>query len=268
MAEQRSLGRVLAIGGSDNVGGAGVQADIKTVTALGGYAMTAITAITAQDTRSVAVIRPVFGPLIEAQGRCAIEDIGVDAIKTGMLPTAAAVAAAERIAQLAPDAPLIVDPVFVSSSGAPLFGARAVAALERRLLPRADLFTPNSREASALTGVDINTADDLRRAGEILLRRGARAALMKGGHLSGSGVVDILMSGAGEHAFPRRRIETRNTRGTGCTLASACAVGLAQGLALVESVERAIEFVARAIEAAPNLGTGDGPLDHAWALHG
>ncbi|MGH6991894.1 MAG: bifunctional hydroxymethylpyrimidine kinase/phosphomethylpyrimidine kinase, partial [Caulobacteraceae bacterium] len=155
MAEQRSLGRVLAIGGSDNVGGAGVQADIKTVTALGGYAMTAITAITAQDTRSVAVIRPVFGPLIEAQGRCAIEDIGVDAIKTGMLPTAAAVAAAERIAQLAPDAPLIVDPVFVSSSGAPLFGARAVAALERRLLPRADLFTPNSREASALTGVDI-----------------------------------------------------------------------------------------------------------------
>ncbi|HEV2364793.1 MAG TPA: bifunctional hydroxymethylpyrimidine kinase/phosphomethylpyrimidine kinase [Caulobacteraceae bacterium] len=257
-------GRVLAVGGSDNVGGAGIQADVKTVTILGGYAMTAITAVTVQDTTSVRRIRSLPGSLIEAQGRAAIADIGVDAIKTGMLPTVAAVRAAAALADLAPQAKLVVDPVLVSSSGAKLFADSSARALFRSLLPRADLFTPNAREAARIVGFDIDSTDDLRRAAETLLKRGPKAVLVKGGHVPGEMVTDLLVTGEGHWTFRRSRIATRHTRGTGCTLASACAAGLALGLSVLEAVENATLYVAEAIRRAPGYGAGNGPLDHGW----
>ncbi len=259
-------GRVLALGGSDNSGGAGIQADIKTITALGGYAMTAITAITVQNTLGVQSVRPLARRIIEAQARVALEDIGVDAIKTGALPTVAAVAVAVRLRRLAPRAFLVVDPVLAASAGAPLISQEAASALRARLLPLADLLTPNALEAAALTGLAIHTTDDLRRGGEALLRLGAKAVLMKGGHIAGDRVVDVLMTGSKESVFEGPRMETRHTHGAGCTLAAACAVGLAQGSSLEAAVARAFQYTSEAIRWAPGFGGGRGPLDHAWPV--
>jgi len=196
-----------------------------------------------------------------------LSDIGADAIKTGMLGDAATV---ELVARLLDDAkvPAVVDPVMVAKGGASLLAAEAVAAVRERLIPRAALLTPNAPEAEALTGLSVETTDDLRRAGEALLAAGAKAVLMKGGHVPGDRVVDVLMTPAGETAFEGERIDSRHTHGTGCTLASACAVGLAQGLPLVEAVARAWDYVHEAMLRAPGLGAGHGPLDHAWPLRG
>ena len=256
---------MLAIGGSDSGGGAGVQADIKTITALGGYAASAITAVTVQDTRGVHAIHPIPPPVIVAQIRAVLADIGADAIKTGMLGDAAAIeAVAEALAEW-PDIPLVVDPVMVASSGATLIGEGGLGPL-RRLIARAALVTPNAPEAEALTGIAVATTDDLRRAGEMLLTSGVRAVLMKGGHVPGDSVIDLLMTPAGETTLEGARIATRHTHGTGCTLASACAVGLAQGLRLEEAVARAWAYVGEAIRRAPGFGAGVGPLDHAWPV--
>ena len=258
-------GRVLAIAGSDSGGGAGVQADIKTITALGGYAASAITAVTVQDTLGVHAIHRVPPPIIAAQIRAVLADIGADAIKTGMLGDAAAVEAV--LAALAgwPDIPLVVDPVMVATSGDVLNSADALDPL-RRLIARAALVTPNAPEAAALTGIAVATTDDLRRAGEALLTQGVSAVLMKGGHVPGESVIDLLMTPDGETLLEGPRIETRHTHGTGCTLASACAVGLAQGLTLEVAVARAWAYVGEAIRRAPGFGAGHGPLDHAWPL--
>jgi len=263
----QTLGRVLIIAGSDSGGGAGIQADIKTVTALGGYAATAITAVTVQNTLGVTGVHPIPLDVVEAQARAVLSDIGADAIKTGMLGDAATV---ELVARLLDDAkvPAVVDPVMVAKGGASLLAAEAVAAVRERLIPRAALLTPNAPEAEALTGLSVETTDDLRRAGEALLAAGAKAVLMKGGHVPGDRVVDVLMTPAGETAFEGERIDSRHTHGTGCTLASACAVGLAQGLPLVEAVARAWDYVHEAMLRAPGLGAGHGPLDHAWPLRG
>jgi hydroxymethylpyrimidine/phosphomethylpyrimidine kinase len=258
-------GRVLAIGGSDSSGGAGVQADIKTITMLGGYAATAITAITVQNSLGVRAVHLVPPEVVVAQARAVLGDIGADAIKTGMLGSLATVEAmAELFAGLAP--PIVIDPVMAATTGAELLEPRALAALRERLIPRAALLTPNAPEAERLTGLDIAASDDLRRAGEALLRMGAQAVLMKGGHMPGDLVVDILMTPQGETVFTGDRIATRHSHGTGCTLASACATGLAQGLELAEAVERAHAFVAAAIRAAPGFGAGHGPIDHGWPL--
>lgn len=259
------LGRVLIIAGSDSGGGAGVQADLKTVTMLGGYAATAITAVTVQNTLGVSGVHPVPLQIIAAQARAVLSDIGADAIKTGMLGDAATVA---LVADLLDEArvPAVVDPVMVAKGGASLLAAEAVAAVRSLLIPRAALLTPNAPEAEALTGLVVETSDDLMRAGEALLEAGAKAVLMKGGHVAGDRLVDILMTPVGETRFEGPRIETRHTHGTGCTLASACAAGLAQGLALTEAVARAWDYVHRAIETAPGLGAGHGPLDHGWPL--
>lgn len=261
----QSLGRVLIIAGSDSGGGAGIQADIKTVTALGGYAATAITAVTVQNTLGVSGVHPVPLEVIEAQARAVLDDIGADAIKTGMLGDAATV---ELVARLLDETgvPAVVDPVMVAKGGAPLLAPPAVAAVRERLVPRAALLTPNAPEAAALTGLPAASTDDLRRAGEALLAAGAGAVLMKGGHVPGARVVDLLMTPAGETAFEAERIDTRHTHGTGCTLASACAAGLAQGLDLTEAVARAWAYVHEALRRAPGLGRGHGPLDHAWPL--
>jgi hydroxymethylpyrimidine/phosphomethylpyrimidine kinase len=258
-------GRVLAIAGSDSGGGAGVQADIKTVTALGGYAASAITAVTVQDTCGVSAIHPIPPEIIAAQIRTVLADIGADAIKTGMLGEADAVEAVLGALAEFSDIPLVVDPVMIAKGGASLIGEGALAPL-RRLIARADLVTPNAPEAAVLTGLAIGTTDDLRRAGEALLTSGVRAVLMKGGHLPGASVIDILMTPNGETTLEGPRILTRHTHGTGCTLASACATGLAQGLTLEAAVARAWAYVAEAIRRAPGFGAGAGPLDHAWPV--
>lgn len=263
----QTLGRVLIIAGSDSSGGAGVQADIKTVTALGGYAATAITAVTVQNTLGVAGVHPIPPAVIEAQARAVLSDIGADVIKTGMLGDLTTV---ELVARLLGEAkvPAVIDPVMVAKGGASLLAAQAVAAVREQLVPRASLLTPNAPEAAALTGIAVTTTDDLRRAGEALLAAGAEAVLMKGGHVPGERVVDILMTAAGETAFEGERIDSRHTHGTGCTLASACATGLAQGLSMVEAAARAWDYVHEAMLRAPGLGAGHGPLDHAWPLRG
>ena len=262
------LGRVLIIAGSDSGGGAGVQADIKTVTALGGYAATAITAITVQNTLGVQGIHALPPDLVEAQARAVLDDIGADALKVGMLGDAAMVEAVARILDRAAGVPVVVDPVMVAKGGAALLAEAAIAAMRTLMIPRAALLTPNAPEAAALTGLSIETTNDLRRAGEALLAAGARAVLMKGGHIAGDSVVDVLMTSAGETTFGGPRIDTRHTHGTGCTLASACAVGLAQGLPLHQAVGRAWGYTAEAIRRAPGLGSGHGPLDHAWPVRG
>jgi hydroxymethylpyrimidine/phosphomethylpyrimidine kinase len=260
-------GRVLVIGGSDSSGGAGIQADIKTVTVLGGYAASAITAVTVQDTHRVHAIHTIPPALILAQARAVLDDIGADAIKTGMLGGKAAVdAIADLLAGVA--VPIVIDPVMAATSGAALLEPDAVEALRARLIPLATLLTPNAPEAERLTGLAVATTDDLRRAGEALLGLGAKAVLMKGGHVPGDQVIDVLMTPSGETRFTSPRIATRHSHGTGCTLASACAVGLAQGLDVRATVERAHAFVAEAIRHAPGLGGGQGPIDHGWSLRG
>jgi len=264
MAEAR--GRVLIIAGSDSGGGAGVQADIKTVTALGGYAATAITAVTVQNTLGVHAVHPIPPAIVEAQARAVLGDIGADAIKTGMLGSLAVVEAVARLLDSAPGVPAVIDPVMLAKDDHALLDPAAVDALRALLIPRAALLTPNAPEAAALAGHTVATTDDLRRAGEALLGLGAAAVLMKGGHIAGDTVTDILITAAGETTFSGARLATRHTHGTGCTLASACAVGLAQGLALEAAVARAWSYTAQAIRTAPGLGAGFGPLDHAWPL--
>jgi hydroxymethylpyrimidine/phosphomethylpyrimidine kinase len=260
------IGRVLIIAGSDSGGGAGIQADIKTVTALGGYAATAITAITVQNTLGVSAVHALPPGLVDAQARAVLDDIGADAFKIGMLGDAGVVEAVVRILASAPDLPAVVDPVMVAKGGAALLAADAGTAIRDLLIPRASLLTPNAPEAAALTGLEVETTDDLRRAGEALLTLGAAAVLMKGGHIAGPTVTDILMTPGGETTFEGPRIETRHTHGTGCTLSSACATGLAQGLSLERAVARAWAYTGEAIRRAPGFGAGHGPLDHAWPV--
>ena len=262
-----TLGRVLIIAGSDSGGGAGVQADIKTVTALGGYAASAITAVTVQNTLGVTGVHPIPLEVIEAQVRAVLDDIGADVIKTGMLGDAATV---DLVARLLEEfsIPAVIDPVMVAKGGASLLAVEAVAMVRDKLVPRAALLTPNAPEAEALTGLTVATTDDLRRAGEALLAMGAKAVLMKGGHVAGERVIDLLMTADGETIFEGERIAGRHTHGTGCTLASACATGIAQGLPLAAAVARAWDYVHEAILRAPGFGAGHGPLDHGWPLRG
>ncbi|HEX8568693.1 MAG TPA: bifunctional hydroxymethylpyrimidine kinase/phosphomethylpyrimidine kinase [Caulobacteraceae bacterium] len=261
------IGRVLIIAGSDSGGGAGIQADIKAVTALGGFAMTAITAVTVQNTKGVFGVHGIPLEIVEAQARVVLEDIGADAFKTGMLAT---VETAELAARLIADAgvPAVVDPVMIAKGGESLLEQRAIEAIRSVLVPLSSLLTPNAPEAEALTGLQVLDADGQRRAGERLLELGAKAVLMKGGHVPGDRVIDILMTAAGETVLETERLDTPHTHGTGCTLASACAAGLAQGMALEAAVTRAWAYTAEAIRRAPGFGGGHGPLDHAWPLRG
>lgn len=260
-------GRVLIIAGSDSGGGAGIQADIKTVTALGGYAMTAITALTAQNTLGVEAIHDVPAEFVAKQIEMVLGDIGADVVKIGMLGNADVIdAVAGALATLAPDVPVVLDPVMVAKGGAALLRESAVAALRERLIGGAALLTPNVPEAEALSGEAAADADELERLGRALLAMGPKAVLMKGGHLEGDNVTDVLVTPAGAERFAGPRIATRHTHGTGCTLASACAVGLAQGMELVVAVKRARAYVVEAIRTAPGYGKGHGPLNHGHTI--
>lgn len=264
---ERKMGRVLILAGSDSGGGAGVQADIKAVTMMGGFAATAITAITVQNTLGVHGVHPLPLELIAAQARAVLEDIGTDAVKTGMLGSVEVV---ETVAALLDEAkaPAVVDPVMVAKGGHPLLPNAAVEAVRRLMIPRAALLTPNTPEAEALTGLEVRDIDGQRRAGEALLNLGAKAVLMKGGHVDGPTVIDLLMTADGETVLEAERIDTRHTHGTGCTLASACAAGLALGRPLEVAVAEAWAYVGEAIRRAPGLGGGHGPLDHGWPVRG
>jgi hydroxymethylpyrimidine/phosphomethylpyrimidine kinase len=260
-------GRVLICAGSDSGGGAGIQADIKTVTALGGFAATAITALTAQNTQGVFGVVPVEPAFIRQQMSVVLDDIGADCIKTGMLHDAAVIeTVAATLRDKAPAVPVVVDPVMVAKGGASLLERQAVDALKALLVPAAAVLTPNLPEAEALTGRPVTDLDGMHRAADALLAMGARAVLVKGGHLAGPVVADLLADGRSVEVFESPRIITRHTHGTGCTLASAIACGIAQGMGLRHAVTRARAYVAEAIRTAPGLGHGHGPLNHAHTV--
>lgn len=259
-------GRVLIIAGSDSGGGAGIQADIKTVTMLGGYAATAVTAVTVQNTLGVQAIHAVPPAVVAAQIRAVLEDLGADAIKIGMLGDAATVAAVADALSAADETPLVLDPVMAAKGGEPLLADDAVDAIKSLLLPHATIVTPNAPEAARLTGAPATTALELEAAGQALIDAGAGAAMMKGGHVAGDEVVDLLVSPDGVKPLSNPRIPTEHTHGTGCTLASAIAAGLALGQSLHDAVVRAHAYVYVAIAKAPGFGQGRGPLNHAWPI--
>lgn len=264
---RRIAGRVLIVAGSDSGGGAGIQADIKSVTALGGYAMTAITALTAQNTEGVFGVHEVPIDFLRQQMELVIGDIGVDCVKTGMLHSAPVIeAVCDVLEARLPSTPLVVDPVMVAKGGHPLLEPSAMGVLKTRLIGRATVLTPNVPEAELLTGVSIRDEDAMRQAAELLLSLGPRAVLLKGGHMSGRDVVDLLASEDGIEAIRGPRIETRHTHGTGCSLASSIACGLAQGLSLVKAIRRARSYVLTAIATAPGWGRGHGPLNHVHTV--
>jgi len=261
-------GRVLVVAGSDSGGGAGIEADVKTITALGGYAATAITALTAQNTLGVMGVIPTPPEFVELAMEVVLEDIGADAVKTGMLHSRATVdAVARRLAGFAGRRPVVVDPVMISTSGASLLDADGRAALARHLLPLATIVTPNAPEASVLTGIEVTNRDAMQHAADRLLLMGPEAVLIKGGHVPGDTVLDLLRTADGlEQWFESPRVRTRPLHGTGCTLASGIAVLLAEGLTLAGAVQKARDFVLEAIRSSPGYGQGVAPLNHVHGI--
>lgn len=257
--------RVLIIAGSDSSGGAGIQADIKACAAFGAYSMTAVTAVTAQNTLGVHQVDLMSPDMVRAQIEACVSDIGVDVIKLGMLGSEAIIRTVYELIEPL-DATVVLDPVMVATSGDRLLEEGAVAALKELLVPIADLVTPNVPEAEILTGLSITDTDDLAKAGEAILAMGSYAALMKGGHLDMTSVVDVLVSEDGASVMTGPRIHSRHTHGTGCTLASAVAAALALGANLDEAVSSARDYVFEAIRTAPKLGGGSGPLNHGLAV--
>lgn len=259
----KQMGRVLIVAGSDSSGGAGLQADIKTVTMLGQYAATAVTAVTTQNTKGVTDVEAMSPGIVASQMRAVLGDIGADVIKTGMLHDEAVIETVLGVIDdVAFDGDLVVDPVMVATSGSMLLQKNAVASL-KTLISHASLVTPNANEAEVLTGRMINSVDDMVAAANDILETGAEAVLIKGGHLEGPTSTDILVSAKGECRITSDRIDTTSTHGTGCTLASAVSALLSAGLSLEAAFEKAHTYVHMAIKAAPGFGAGHGPLGHA-----
>jgi hydroxymethylpyrimidine/phosphomethylpyrimidine kinase len=257
----------LTIAGSDSGAGAGVQADLKTFAAHGVYGTSAITAVTAQNTLGVSMFESLSPRLVRAQIDAIATDLGVHAAKTGMLATAAIVeAVADAVADLrVPN--LVVDPVMIAKSGATLLDDDAVRAIRSKLLPLAAVVTPNIPEAEALSAIRITTDDDRREAARRIASLGAAAVIVKGGHLPGDEIVDLMHDGSGFREFRQRRMPGRHTHGTGCTFAASLAASLALGRSLAEAIPIAQSYIAGAIDAAPDLGSGHGPMDHFWRSH-
>ena len=255
--------RILIVAGSDSGGGAGIQADIKTITCLGGYAMTAVTAVTVQNTLGVSAIHAIPADIVAAQMRACIDDIGVDAVKIGMIggaDTVAAVADVLAALQATRRVPIVLDPVMVAKGGASLLGDDAAQMLIARLLPMAAVVTPNTPELVMLTGTEVEDEVDALLAAQELLLSGCGAVLAKGGHLVGDRLTDWLVTHGGHVAFTADRLDTRHTHGTGCTLAAALACGLGQGMTLENAVTRARAFVLQGLTRAPGFGAGHGSL--------
>ena len=266
-APTRMKGRVLICAGSDSGGGAGIQADIKTVTALGGFATTAITALTAQNTMGVSSIIEVPINFLLEQIRVVLSDLGADCIKTGMLHNAQVIeAVSEAIEKDGGKKYLVVDPVMVAKGGHELLELSALHALKSHMIVRADLLTPNIPEAELLTGLEISDIDTMRRAAYAILEMGSKAVLLKGGHLKDETLTDILVTKDAEKTYSGPRLLTKHTHGTGCSMASAVATGIAQGDTLEMAVQRAKAYVFTAIKTAPQFGKGHGPLNHAHTV--
>lgn len=260
--------RVLSIAGSDSSGGAGIQADLKTFAALGCYGMTAITALTAQNTLGVRAIHGVPPAMLREQIDAVVEDIGLDAIKIGMLHSPEIVQTVAEAIDRHALKKVVLDPVMVATSGAVLIENPAIAALVRELFRRADVVTPNLDEASLLVGRPLNNEHDMEAAAQELLAMGAQAVLLKGGHLAGDVVSDLLVTQNGEvHWMRGARIHSANTHGTGCTLSSAIAAHLALGASLLEAVQAARAYVRAALASGAKVrtGAGSGPLNHSYA---
>lgn len=253
---------MLTIAGSDSGGGAGIQADLKTFHAFSAFGTTAVTAITAQNTLGVSAVHPVPREVVLAQITALATDLPPAAFKSGMLATKELV---ETVAEAIAEHRLrqyVLDPVMVATSGDRLLAPDAERSIAAALVPLATLVTPNLDEASILVGFEVADPGAMRRASAALVEMGARAALLKGGHLAGEEVVDVLFDGEEWHEWRRRRVVTTSTHGTGCTLSAAIAAGLAHGRPLHRSVEEALDYLQRAIEGATGLGSGHGPLNH------
>mgnify|MGYP000683359046 CR=1 FL=1 len=260
--------RILLVAGSDSGGGAGLQADIKSVMALGGFATCAVTALTAQNTLGVQGVSPVEPAFIGEQMVSVLDDIGADAAKTGMLPSSEVIeAVAARLEAIASALPLVVDPVMVAQSGDRLIEEAAEATLRQRLLPLATVVTPNIPEAKVLAGRPLGADEPPGNLANELLGLGCEAVLLKGGHAAGEEVVDVLARRGQDPLYLRYpRIATRSNHGTGCTLASATATGLGEGRALDDAVRRARAYLQRAMEKAPGFGAGGGPIHHGHTV--
>lgn len=259
---------VLSIAGSDSGGGAGIQADLKTIAALGCFGMTAITALTAQNTVGVRAIQGVSPDMLKHQIDAVVEDIGVDAVKIGMLPSPDVVQVVAQAIDRHALKNIVLDPVMVATSGAVLIDHPAIVALVAQLFERVALVTPNLDEAALLVGRPLVSEQAMAVAAQELLAMGAKAVLLKGGHLPGDWVSDLLMTAGGQiHWMRAPRIRTANTHGTGCTLSSAIATHLALGLSLPAAVEAARQFVRAALQAGAMVqtGAGSGPLNHGHA---
>lgn len=262
-----SAARILIIAGSDSGGGAGIQADIKTVTALGGYAMTAITALTAQNTRGVQGVVGIEPAFIREQIRSVVDDLGVDCVKTGMLHDRPVIdAVADELQRCAAHVPWVIDPVMVAQSGDRLVADDGMAYLRDRLIPDARLITPNIPEAQALLGRPIESPAAMDDAARALLALGCEAVLLKGGHLDGETLIDVLATAKGSQRFEHPRIATTSDHGTGCTLASAIAEGLGRELALDAAVHRGRDYLHDALASALPLGHGHGPVNHSHTV--
>ena len=255
----------LTIAGSDSGGAAGIQADLKTFQQFGVFGTTVVVALTAQNTLGVRAVEAVPESMVASQLIALAEDLPPAALKTGMLAQAGIVRLVARAIRENGWGPLVVDPVMVSTSGSRLLTTEAEEVLREDLLPLAALVTPNLDEAAILTGRVVHDPDTMERAGTALLRFGAGAALIKGGHLSNDEITDVLVTPAGVRRFTHPRIDTTSTHGTGCTLSAAITAGLALGRELEEAVAEGLDFVHRAIAAAPGLGAGFGPLNHTVA---
>ena len=258
----------LSIAGSDSGGGAGIQADIKSMQANGVYAATVLTAVTAQNTLGVTAPKELSLKIIREQFEAVWSDIRVHAIKTGMLSSAPIIdTVADLLVRHARGVPLVVDPVMISKSGFPLLEDDAVTVLKDRIVPLASVLTPNAHEAARLADIEVRDAEAAREAARRIYALGARAVLVKGGHLDGeTNAIDVLFDGDSMHTFSVPRIDTRNTHGTGCTYASAIAANLAKGYTLIKAVERAKRYVTAAIEHAQPVGGGHGPTNHFYYL--
>lgn len=259
-----SMPRVLTIAGSDSGGGAGIEADLKTIAALECYGMAAITAITAQNTVGVFGIHDIPPEMVARQIDVVLDDIGADAAKTGMLSSPEIIDAVAGSLRRHPIGKLVVDPVMVAKSGDALLRSEAQQALREQLLPLAYIVTPNIPEAEALSGVRIDSEADVRSAADKILALGPRYVLVKGGHLEGGDSTDYLCSSGETEVFSAPRIDSRNTHGTGCTLSSAMACYLAMGRTARDAAALAKEYITGAIRHGLPLGSGHGPLNHQW----
>ncbi len=261
------ISRVLSIAGTDPSGGAGIQADIKTITAFKGYALSVITALVAQNTTGVKAIMDIPVDFISKQLDCVLEDISIDSIKIGMLNKPDVVnLVSEKIEEYTIDCPLVIDPVMVAKSGDILLTKDARSALIKKLLPLAFIITPNIPEAEIIAEMSIESEEDMINSGKVILSMGPSAVLMKGGHGKGHVVKDFLIQKNSIDTFEAIRINTNNTHGTGCTLSAAIASGLANKYNIKESISLAHKYVYNAIRTAPNIGRGHGPLNHVHSI--